>query len=70
MKKISLYMVMLAGLAVSACQGNRNNDADRTNDAMDQESPYMENEPLDTMRRDSLDTLGTPMSPTPVTPMN
>ncbi len=72
MKKMSLYMLMLTWFGISACQGNRNNESDRMmDDPVDPETPYLErNDPLDTMRIDSIDSVGTPLPPLPGVPMD
>jgi len=70
MKKISLYMLVLALFGISACQGNRNNnDRDRM-DSLESESPYMDDNIMDTTGRDSLDSVGTPLPPMPGVPMD
>ncbi|NGM61693.1 hypothetical protein G5B30_07155 [Sphingobacterium sp. SGG-5] len=70
MKKISLYMAITVLFGISACQGNRNNnDRDRM-DSLESESPYMDDNLGDTISRDSLDSIGTPLPPMPGVPMD
>ncbi|HLS95911.1 MAG TPA: hypothetical protein VK017_10160 [Sphingobacterium sp.] len=72
MKKISFFAVML-GLAgaLTACGGNRDSNSDSMGETPDTINDYMDGEtgvaPMDTIRRDSTDTLG---QPTPTPPMN
>jgi len=73
MKKLSLYMSIVALFVISACQGNQNNnnnDRDTLSDPIQTESPYMDDTMQDTTQRDSLDSLGTPTPPMPTVPMD
>lgn len=68
MKKLSFYTLILACLGFSACGGNRNNDSNRIDDPIDRDLEYQDrNDPLDTTRLDSLDTIP-PVMPMPVMP--
>ncbi|MFD1772156.1 hypothetical protein [Sphingobacterium suaedae] len=71
MKKISFFAIMLGIVGTLAACGNRETNSDSMGETPDTINQHMDGEtgvaPMDTIRRDSTDTLG---QPTPTPPMN